>query len=92
MPSMQPGEEMKVRDEWIIYQKMNVTEDDQSLCVGYFWKKKCSPRKITVEISLKCCQKLFKCALALCHSNADVERSFKCHQKNAYKAECVNEE
>ena len=34
--------------------------------------KKCSPRKITVEISVA---KMVKCALALCHLNADVERS-----------------
>ena len=55
-PSIQPGEEMKVGGEWIRYQEMNVTEDDQNLCVDHFWKK-CSPRKITVETSLKCCQK-----------------------------------
>ena len=56
MPSIQPGEEIKVGDDWIIYQEMNVTEDDQSLHVDHFWKK-CSPGKMTVEISLECCQK-----------------------------------
>ena len=56
MPSIQPEEERKVGDEWITYQEMNVTENDQSLCVDHFWKKY-SPRKITVEISFKCCQK-----------------------------------
>ena len=39
MPSIQPREEMEVGDEWIRYQEMNVTEDDQSLCVDHFWKK-----------------------------------------------------
>ena len=55
IPSIQPGEEMKAGDEWIRYKEMNMIEDDQSLHVDNFWKK-CSPRKITVEISLKCCQ------------------------------------
>ena len=54
MPSIQPEEEMKAGDNWIRYPEMNVT-DDQSLHVDCFWKK-CSLRKITVEISLKCCQ------------------------------------
>ena len=35
MPSIQPGEEMKVGDGWIRYQEMNVTEDDQSLHVDH---------------------------------------------------------
>ena len=39
MPSVQPGEEMKVGDEWTRYQEMNVTEDDQSLHVDHFWNK-----------------------------------------------------
>ena len=43
---------MRVGEEWIRYQEMNVREDDQSLLVDHFWK-----RKITVEISLKCGQK-----------------------------------
>ena len=59
MPSIQPGEEVKVGDKWIRYQEMNVTEDEQSSC-GSLLEKKCSPRKITVEISLKFCQKCFK--------------------------------
>ena len=39
MPSFQPGEEMKIGYEWIRYQKMNVTEDNQSLHVDHFWNK-----------------------------------------------------
>ena len=39
MPSIEPGEEMKVGDEWIRYEEMNVTEDDQNLHVDHFWKK-----------------------------------------------------
>ena len=38
-PSIQPVEEMKAGDEWIKYQEMNMTEDNQSLCVDHFWKK-----------------------------------------------------
>ena len=39
MPSNQPIEEMKVGDDWIRYQGMNVTEDDLSLHVDHFWEK-----------------------------------------------------
>ena len=39
MPSIEPGEEMKVGNEWIRYQEMNVTEDNQSLHVDQFWNK-----------------------------------------------------
>ena len=39
MPSIQPGGEIKVGNEWIRYQEMNMTEDDQSLLVDHFWKK-----------------------------------------------------
>ena len=39
MPNIQPGEEMKEGDEWIRYQEIKVTEDDQSLHVDHFWKK-----------------------------------------------------
>ena len=63
---------MKVGDEWIRYQEMNVTEDDQILSVDHLWKN-CSQRKITMEISLK--PKMVKCALALFQSSADFERS-----------------
>ena len=30
------GEEMKVGDEWVRYQEMNVTGDDECLCVDHF--------------------------------------------------------
>ena len=39
MPSIQPGEEMKEGNEWIRYQEMNMTEDDQSLHVWSLLKK-----------------------------------------------------
>ena len=39
IPSIQLGEEMKVGDEWIRYQEMNVTEDDQSLHLDHLGKQ-----------------------------------------------------
>ena len=84
MLSIQPGQEMKVGVEWIRYPEMNVTEDYQSLHVDHLWKK-CSPRKLTVEISLNL-PKMFKCTLALCNSNAHVEMPLSVN-----KTECVHE-
>ena len=74
MPSIQPGEDMKKVDEWIRYQEMNVTEDDQSLCVDCFWKKMFTKKDNSGD-QFEVLPKMVKCALALCHSNADVERS-----------------
>ena len=65
---------MKVGDEWIRSQEMNVTEDDQSLCVDHFWKKVFT-KKDNHGDQFEVLPKMVKCALALCHSNADVERS-----------------
>ena len=67
---------------------MNVTEDDQSLCVDHFWKKVFTKEDNNGD-HFEVLPKMVKFALILCHSNADVERS-KCQQKNADKPECVN--
>ena len=81
---------MKVGDEWIRYQEMNVTEDEQSLLVDHFWNKVFT-KKDNCGDQFEELPKLVKCALALCHLSADVERSLQCQQKNADKAECVSE-
>ena len=88
-PSIQPGEEVKVGDEWTRYKEINVTQDDQSLSIDHFWKK-CSPRKITgdkFEVLPKNGQMCFSAVPFKCRCL----KAFKCQQKNADKAECVNE-
>ena len=72
MPSIQPAEEMKVGYEWIRYLEMNVTEDDQSLCVDHFWGKVFTKKDNSGD-QFEVLTNMVKCALALCHSNADVE-------------------
>ena len=79
MPSIQPGEEMKV-DEWIRYQEINVTEDDQSLCVDHSWKKVFT-KKDNCGDQFEVLPKMVKCAVPLCHSNADVERSLSVNKR-----------
>ena len=64
---------MKVGDEWIKYREMNATEDEQSLCMDHFWKKVFT-KKDNCGDHFEVWPKMVKCALALCHSNADVER------------------
>ena len=80
MPSIQHGEEMKLGDEWIRYQEMNVTESDQSLHVDHFWKKVFT-KKDNHGDQFEVFQKMVKCALALCHSNPDVERSLSINKR-----------
>ena len=74
MPNIQPGEEMKLGDEWIRYQDMTVTEDDQGLHVDYFWNKVFT-KKDTCGGQFEVLLKMVKCDLALYYSNPDVERS-----------------
>ena len=64
MPSIQPGEEMQVGDEWIRYQEMNVIEDDQSLYVDHFWKKVFT-KKDNCGDQFEVLPKMVKCTLAL---------------------------
>ena len=63
---------MKVGGEWIRYQEMNVTDDDQSLCVDHFLKEVFT-KKDNCEDQFEVLPKMVKCTLALCNSNADVE-------------------
>ena len=74
MPSIQHGNEMKVADEWIRYQEMNIMEDDQSLHMDHFWKKVFT-KKYNCGNQFEVLPKMVTCALALCHSTADVGRS-----------------
>ena len=80
MPGIPPGEEMKVGDEWIRYQEMNVTEDDQSLHVDHFWNKVFT-KKDNCGDKFEVLPKMVKCALTLYYSNADVERSLSVNKR-----------
>ena len=73
MPSLSEEEQITVGDEWAHYMEVEIKED-LSLRVDHFWRKvfggiDSSGDKFVVLL------KMVKCALALCHSNADVERS-----------------
>ena len=80
MPSLQPQEEVVVGDEWIHYQELNVEERDLKLRVDQFWHKVFIMSDATGE-KFSVLPKMIKCALALCHSNADVERSLSINKK-----------
>ena len=74
MPSLSEEEQITVGDEWAHYMEVEIKEEDLSLRVDHFWGKvfggiDSSGDKFVVLL------KMVKCALALCHSNADVERS-----------------
>ena len=75
MPSIQPEEEIIAGDEWIRYQEFEVTYDDLKLRIDKTGTRY-SAGEMTVETILWYYQKMVKHALSLCHSNADVERSF----------------
>ena len=80
MPSLQPQEEVVAGDELIHYQELNVEEGDLKLRVDQFWHKVFITSDATGE-KFSVLPKMIKCALVLCHSNADVERSLSINKK-----------
>ena len=60
--------------------KWNLTEDDQSLHVDHFWKE-VFIKKDNWGDQFEVLPKMLKYALALCHSNADVERSLSINKR-----------
>ena len=77
MPSLSEEEQITVGDEWAHYMKLEIKKED--LRVDHFWRKvfggiDSSGDKFVVL------PKMVKCALALCHSNADVERSLSVNE------------
>ena len=67
-------------DEWSHYMEVEIKEEDLSLRVDHFWRKvfggiDSSGDKFVVL------PKMVKCALALCHSSADVERSLSLNKR-----------
>ena len=79
MPSLQPQEEVVAGDEWI-HQELNVEEGDFKKRVDQFWHKVFITSDATGE-KFSVLPKMIKCALALCHSNAGVERSLSINKK-----------
>ena len=74
MPSVHPEEEVTAGDEWIGYQEFEVTVDDVKLRIDKLWHKIFSRSDASGDHFVTLPKKVY-CALALCHSNADVERS-----------------
>ena len=70
--------------------EIEVKEEDFNLRVDHFWHKIFCSRDSSGD-KFVVLPKMVKCVLALCHSNADVERSLKCEQKNVDKAEYWHE-
>ena len=74
MSSVEPKEEVTAGDGWMRYQEFEVTEDDVKLITDKFWYKIFS-RTDANEEHLLILPVIVKCALAFCHTNADVGRS-----------------
>ena len=79
MPCLKPQEEVIVGDEWIHYQGLNVGED-LWLGVDHFWHEVFTKADASSD-QFSVLPKMIKCALALCHSNADVERSLSVNKR-----------
>ena len=80
MPSVAPEDEVKAGDEWVKYMDMDISQIDQKGRVDHFWKsifEKAEP----VDNPFVVLPKMVKCALTLCHSNADVERSLSVNKR-----------
>ena len=85
MPCITGDEKVKVGDEWIRYQEIEINDDDIQGRIDHFWHR-------IFNIPDKCgdffevLPKMVKCALALCHSNVDVERSLSTNKKIVTKS------
>ena len=80
MPRIEDEDKVKVGDEWIRYQEMELRDEELELCVDHFWHRIIS--KIDeCRDNFKALPKMVKCVLVLRHSNADVERSLSINKK-----------
>ena len=81
MPSLQQQDEIIAGDEWIHYQEIDIGEEDLKLKrVDHFWHKVFTKGDGSGDCFVVL-PKMVKCALALCHSIADVERSLSTNKK-----------
>ena len=80
MPCLVPQEQVIAGDEWIHCQEINVGEADLQLRVNHFWHEVFT-KADTIDDQFSVLPKMIKCPLALCHSNADVERSLSINKR-----------
>lgn len=80
MPNLSDEEQVMVGDEWAHYMEIEVKEEDFNLRVDHFWHKIFCSRDSSGD-KFVVLPKMVKCALALCHSNADVERSLSVNKR-----------
>ena len=80
MPCLETQEEVIAGDECIHYQELNMGEEDLHLRVDHFWHKVFTKADASGD-QFSVLPKMIKCALALCHSNADVERSLSVNKR-----------
>ena len=80
MPSLQQQDEIIAGDEWIHYQEIDIGEEDLKLRVDHLWHKVFTKGDGSGDCFVVL-PKMVKCALALCHSNAGVERSLSTNKK-----------
>ena len=79
-------------NELIRYQEFEVTDDKLKLRIDKYWHKIFSRRDDSGD-SFVVLTKMVKCALSLCQSNADVERSFSTNKRMPRKQNmALNEE
>ena len=84
MPSIRCEEQIIVGDEWVRYTEINVDDDDMEVRVDHFWDKMFRRTDESGD-RFEILPKMVKCALALCHSNADVERSLSVNKRTLTK-------
>ena len=85
MPCITGDEKVKVVNEWIRYQEIEIDDDDIQGCIYHFWHRIFNiPDKYGDFFEVL--PKMVKCVLALCHSNADVERSLSTKKKMVIKS------
>lgn len=67
MPSIAAGDERRVGDEWLMYQEMDLKDEDVEVRVDHFWNKIFNRTHKSGD-KFKFLPKMVKCALAPCHS------------------------
>ena len=80
MPSLSGEEQITVGNEWAHYMEVEIKEEDLSLRVDHFWRKVFGGIDSS-GVRFVVLPKMVKCALVLCHSNADVKRSLSVNKR-----------
>ena len=80
MPSLSEEEQITVGDEWAHYMEVEMKEEDLSLRVDNFWRKEFGSIDSSGD-KFVVLPEMVKCALALCHSNADAEISLSVNKR-----------